>query len=1589
MKIFRGKEEGLSLKLLSCIVVITLSLAFLIFPGTGFAAGPDVWTNLGIYGGQVLSIAIDPVNPDKMFAGTDQVDGLYVTTDGGANWQPVAMNGDIPGEAQFNNHVILDIKIAPSDSNVVWVAHNYWVARSLDGGHTWTHITNSIMQRDCTACGGDGDNFRFCYSLAIDPADPDTVYVGTSGANSTYTEGAIYKTMDGGVSWTKLNHGDNFDYTITDMDIDSQNPIAVYAVTNYTGSPSWGGALYHSIDGGENWDTITSLTSSQGTFYAVAVKQNDGNTVFTSSWFGIHKHTFSNEEWTTDYYVMENCWFAKDISFAPSNPEVVYAVWMFPSRVGGDDIPRISKSEDGGNTWTTQILNINPHYPNITLEVHPKNSDAVIIGHPSLALLQSMDSGQSWTQTINGIKAIITFDVASDPAGGGHLLVGTNAGVYERKNAEAEWELLISEITHCITFHPTDSRTFYAGGEQYLNKSMDGGRTWTRSNLLTNGYIKIRDIAVDASVDPATLFIATEDMNGNLSNIYKSTDNGGTFHIIMDGENLDGAPCAFNAVAIDPSDPTHLFAGSGNFYDAVIKGDLWESRDSGDTWHRTALTNIIVNDIVFNPDQPDIVYVGCGHSAGTDISLYKSVDGGMSWQPSMTGLPGKVDWHFQIWGDNNGELFIAGGRAWLMPYNMYHYDGKNWSPMDTPPISESLRGIWGVSVDDVFAVGHAGVILHFDGRSWTQMESHTTENLTGILGFSSSDIYVVGENATLLHYDDDGTSWSVTQLSYDLKKIWGVDANSIFGVGSEGAILYYNGTSWNKMNSGTNQDLYDIWGTSPDNIYVVGQGGVILHYDGSAWAEIMRSDVSMHDLLSIWGSGADDVYAVGRSGSIFHYNGTAWRSVNTELNLWAEQPYWDVWGTSSSDVYIIGELGSVLHFDGSTWKSLKATGRNQNAVTDLAFHRQNKNILYAATYETGVYISPNSGDNWLNLGEPDYSVYAISAGSLYAATQGGLYQCTGTGVIAGRVTDAVSNYNIDGGVVMTDLGTRSLTIDGDYMMISPAGIFDVFALNQDHDAASFSNIPVLGAEVSWVNFSMNIKSSSDTTHETIEKNTLPASLRSFIDSPAGSAVEGGQYCFIGMMIDKKENRSVTSFFSAIGICMVIAVICLLYFAKSRICGLLLMLIFLPCASHAATIFEQVGISSTPSPVGSGARALGMGGAFIATADDATAASWNPAGLIQLEKPEVSIVGAGLSESMKFSSDEHPEINNTGNIDDANLNYFSAAYPFHYRKNIVISLNYQRLYEFKRKFTYQRNYQDEGLNLAEHIELNQDGFLGALGFAGAVEITPRLSLGITVNIWTDELFWENSWTETYHNNAVSMVNNVAIMDDTHIQDIYSEFRGLNANLGVLWNLCDELSVGAVVKTPFTGTMKHEFSYQNTKTYGPPINSTDPVSLTYTEDVALTMPLSYGMGCAYRFLDTAGIDLDVYRTHWQDYVLENSRGEKFSPIDGRPAHLSNVKDTTHVRLGGEYLVVFHEKKMILSLKSGIFMDPEPSENDVKAFYGAALGTGLVYKRCMFDVAYQFRWANDADTGNLIDDSHADIRQHQILYSLIVFL
>ena len=1288
-------------------------------PSSSWAYGPEVFTNTGLYGGHFPAIAIDPTDPDKIFAGAALGDGLFVSDDGGQNWRPVDTGGQVRGEDTFKNHVVWDVDIAPSNPDVIWVAHNEFVEKSVDGGATWQHIRNDTMQ---VGTGGPpDDDFRICYTVAIDPTDPDIVYVGTGGPNGSTVNGAIYKTVNGGSSWEKIsfikdffkNDIQDFAQPVRDIKIDPDpSSDNIWAITH---NDWYGGKLYWGSRDTNHW---IELIYTNFPLHDVEIKPpapGERTQVYIAGAPGLFKAPFdetptglvfdqSGMEWLLGGWY----WFlVRSISVSTSNPDVIYAVynspkdWENPNDPYDDDIydgvGRVAKSIDGGSNWS--IYDAGEIF--FSTALHPGNDTILFAGHLNRGMFkitaEEVNQATHWDMTgiSNGLSAAIIHDVLVDPPGGQQLLAATRPGLY-RRAADGQWNELLKEETWTVMVDPNDNQTIYTGIEGFFVKSIDGGLNWTKINIPDYySYNFISDIAVDPSnVDK--IFIAV-DYFGTGGAVHMSTDGGDTFVKVLDGQNLNGQFVPFNAVAIDPLHSNRVFAGSGLFSPPGITGELWLSEDGGTSWNRTSLQDVIVNTLAINPHNPDVIYAGCGYSGGTQVPLYVSTNGGQDWVPSSAGI--------------------------------------------------------------------------------------------------------------------------------------------------------------------------------------------------------------------------------------------------------APSPW--------------------------------------NAVTDLGFHSDNSAIVYLSTLQQGVYLSPDAGLQWFNLGTPDAQVYTIGISSLYAGTEKGLLQLTGTGVIAGQVTDGSSGAMVDGATVFNDFNVHTTSVAGNYVMVSPAGFCDVTATATGQQTTTEQDVIVRGADVTWVNIEMGVGPIGTSGDPTGDMTTKSAS--------------GGGYCFIGSAAGDFDQ--IAAHKRVVGCLLSMVVLALFIPALSRAIRSLkvtrrfFFLVFAAAAawplwgindSWAGTLFQQVGISGSPNPVGSGARAQGMGGAFIAVADDATAASWNPAGLIQLEKPEMSVVAGRLDFEEEFTSSARPETDNTGTISDTNLNYLSATIPFHWHRNMVVSVSYQRLYDFQRNFSHQLNY--AGIDLAETRSFDQDGFVGALGLAGAVEVSPKLSFGVTVNLWTDQLLWDNGWTENYAARSVGTVSGSPRTIDTVIKDEYSQFRGINVNLGMLYNPVPALTIGAVIKTPFTATLRHEFYLRQTEEIGPPVPSSDTISQSIIEDVQLEMPLSYGVGIAWRLSDALTVDADIYRTHWSDYTLEDDQGNRFSPIDGNFKSQSDVSDTTQVRVGAEYLIILPEKGVVVPLRCGVYYDPEPAAGSSKDFYGVALGSGLAWKNLVFDVSYNYRWGRDVDAGNLIGTSKADVTQQTILASLI---
>lgn len=439
------------------------------------------------------------------------------------------------------------------------------------------------------------------------------------------------------------------------------------------------------------------------------------------------------------------------------------------------------------------------------------------------------------------------------------------------------------------------------------------------------------------------------------------------------------------------------------------------------------------------------------------------------------------------------------------------------------------------------------------------------------------------------------------------------------------------------------------------------------------------------------------------------------------------------------------------------------------------------------------------------------------------------------------------------------------------------------------------------------------------------------------------------------------------------------------------------------------------VKSVPLPTGSGARALGQGGAFIAVADDATAASWNPAGLIQLEKPEASIVGSFLATDQDFSVG--PDAQQAGiligdeDVSRWDVNFLSVAYPFRFlKKNFVAALNYHQIYDFHVDLSLKQSINDPTeppLIFDQKLNFKSSGGVGALSPGIAVLLLPKLTFGFTVNIFDDEFFGSHGWTETTTAIGEGELAGTDISTMLKSKTSSTDFHGANMSLGVLWDVWEKesklLTFGAVLHTPYTARFDQSTSGVTSTTFAG--QNSQSFSFDQKSRVRMDWPMSIGVGLGFRYTDALSFSFDATWTDWSEWVQKVKVPDSDAPVwnNGRPlgggSEHDDIDDTYAVRFGTEYLIF--RKKEILALRGGLFYEPRPSlgdstndnatefSGDPTDVWGFSLGTGISTKRFSLDAAYQFRYVRDMEGNDLgIPGTQVDTTENLFLTSLIVY-
>jgi hypothetical protein len=415
---------------------------------------------------------------------------------------------------------------------------------------------------------------------------------------------------------------------------------------------------------------------------------------------------------------------------------------------------------------------------------------------------------------------------------------------------------------------------------------------------------------------------------------------------------------------------------------------------------------------------------------------------------------------------------------------------------------------------------------------------------------------------------------------------------------------------------------------------------------------------------------------------------------------------------------------------------------------------------------------------------------------------------------------------------------------------------------------------------------------------------------------------------------------------------------------------------------AAQAVQNIVLRNSFNPIGAGARGLGMGGAFIGVADDGTAASFNPAGLAQLRRTELAVVGFG--DELKVTQQVGSNVVTLPTLRHQAPDFVGLSVPFDVGgKNLTVELSYQRAVDLFGRGTATTSdvvslkdlkiNQPGSATVLANVSPRQSGAFHVASLATAYQVTSRLSFGAAVNVWIAD--WSNTGNVDFRVSTVAAAGRppVVLRDASHEFQQKQSMRGLNANVGFLLKY-PHLSLGGVLRMPFAGDYNLTETGKETEAdVGQPIQTAD---VDITVGSRLRWPRSAGLGVALRPFKGMTLAGDYTSSHWSRTAIEgvpdgallttsnpDPSVTVFTDLnffDLLPASQTATTDTSQWRAGGEYLVV--TPKIILPLRGGLFRDRSPvrdlATDEGRRIKGWTAGSGLNFSRLVLDVAFERR-------------------------------
>jgi photosystem II stability/assembly factor-like uncharacterized protein len=619
------------------------------------SAGINSWTTQGPAAGRIDQVYVDPVTPSNIYA-VLPYGGIFKTSNRGLSWRAVNRGIRLPAS---------DLAIDPRMPSVLYAGTYFGqgIFKSTDGAESWceTGLTGFSV-----------------VSIAVDPLNSAILYAGTA-------EGGVFKTIDGGASWSSANVGLS-GTGVEAIAIDGQNPDVLYAASaagvfrSADAGSSWmsanegitstvnviridptdssivyagtfGGGIFKTTDQGQTWAAMNAgLTDLY--IDGLAIDRQEPSRLLAAAGFGLQSGLFATTDGAQQWIRIETGFVAagEAVAIDPTDSTIIYAGMTLSAFRGA-----FIQSRDGGKTWSESSAGLSG------------SLIPAVAAHPSLPqtsyaaafprAYRTADGGRTWSAQGNLPSVHVLLP---DPSNGETLYLGTSgSGVWKSVDAAATWNPVNTGLTDLQVWAlATDqkAKAIYAATNAGLFKTSNGGESWSQTAAV--GEFGVRTVAVDPK---NARIVYAAPFNAGL---YRSANGGASWTPLA---NLG----VVGALAVDPSDSARIYAVSNG-------SGVFRSEDAGLTW-KSVSDGLPFLEFLFrlaiDPIHPSTLYVSLYGS------VFRTTDRGDHWMDFTNGMGfGGGLQLFSLAVNANGTTVYAGNFGGVFDYEIQPYSFHTVTP---------------------------------------------------------------------------------------------------------------------------------------------------------------------------------------------------------------------------------------------------------------------------------------------------------------------------------------------------------------------------------------------------------------------------------------------------------------------------------------------------------------------------------------------------------------------------------------------------------------------------------------------------------------------------------------------------------------------------------------------------------------------------------------------------------------------------------------------------------------------------------------------------------------------------------------------